>query len=93
MASDNRLPVLGILNLSRANVKMKKSKRLIVLPVKVDLRANTALDDLIEAFQSLRDVVMELALESVSTAKTNTIDNLSWTEIQNRLTDSLGDLP
>lgn len=50
LAADNRFPTSQNLNLTRSNIKTEKSKHLIALPVKADLRANVALDDVIESF-------------------------------------------
>ena len=93
LALADRLPNLRNLNLARASVRVEKAKHLIALPIKADLRAIAHIDDIIESIQSLRNVITELGLASISIARTNKIDNSPWEEVQTHLVNVLSNLP
>lgn len=87
------LPKIDNLALCRARVNTYRKFKLIALPIQNDLRANASIDDISEAVSSLRDVIEQLELKTISVAKTQKLDSNSWFDILKKIKEKLFDLP
>ena len=91
---ENKLPNYTDLTFTRGRVtNISYGKFLINIPIKQDDRTLIESSDILNCIRSLRDIILELNLKSVSLAQSDFYDTIPWIFVHKNLKRFLSDLP